>query len=156
VCDFVGGDEQARRRQSCGANPYLRKRARAGGDDGPAVVRQSRQQLLHAGQRDNTIHIIDLRLFDDTVLRFVIGIGKQIAQRGDAGASVRMPQHLVHVEAPARSPARPYALHRGYGVDEHSIHIEQQSLCGNSRHASMLEQISQNIFTGRLVSRWLS
>src|SRR5882757_3060275 len=59
---------------------------------------------------------------------------------------MRVPQHLVYVEAPFRGPTRPYALHRGYGVDEHSIHIEQQSLCGYSRHPSMLEQISQNHF----------
>src|ERR1700760_4759808 len=103
------------------------------------------QDVLHRAHGRPSIETLRYLLPDadhEAENRLVISIGQQVAQRFDTGASMGAMQHILNVEAVVLRPARPHPLHRGYGVDEHAVHVEQQGLCGNIGHRSMLADVT--------------
>jgi hypothetical protein len=126
-------------------------RGRPDGDDGTAVARQRRRQLLEQAQRAEVVHFhLAARLIDDTVAgdpdgqlhagvaeqqfdvrgrlchgRHVIGVGDIELQRHDA-LVVQIPQHVEIASRRVHLPGAPREQRLGEGSSEAAIGARHQ------------------------------
>ena len=82
-------------------------------------------------------------------MKEIYDIRQQIPQCGDAGPSMRHADGRFRLEAMFDRPATPYARHRWSGVDQNSIHIEEQRLtCNLNQLADICALNHYGILTG--------
>lgn len=127
VRDVVGGDQFFRQGKAGGSDADFGKGASAGGHDGPAIIRQAGEQIERAGQRDDAAKVFDFATFNLAIFSLVIGVRQVFAHGGKAGAAMSVGNDFFRIESVLDGPAAPDARHGGSGVDEDSVHIEQES-----------------------------
>src|ERR1700691_4045405 len=132
--NVVGGDQFLRSWQAGGSNADFSERPRTRGNNGPAVLGKTGQQIERARQGDDTFEVSDFTPFHLVVLSFMIGVGKIFADRREAGTSVSASNDFFRIEPVLDGPAPPDARDRGGGVDEDSVHVEQKSSAANLSH----------------------
>src|ERR1700735_797287 len=132
--NVVGGDQFLRSRQAGGPNAGFSGRPRARGNNGPAVLGKTGQQIERARQGDDTFEVSDFAPFHLVVLSFMIGVGKIFADRREAGTSVSASNDFFRTDTVLDGPAQPDARDRGSGVDEHSVHVEEKGGAANLSH----------------------
>jgi len=82
----------------------------------PSDLEEVLQQLHRTGQRNDVFYVGDFAALDFAILRSMIRIGEEFANRGDAGTPVRFLYDFVGVETMFVRPARPGAGHRWRGI----------------------------------------
>src|SRR5579864_8088134 len=127
VLNVRGSDHVFWRRQASRADAYFREAPRAGSGDGPAVLRQSLQDLERAGEGNHAVDVFNFVAFDLAILRFDIAVWQQIANSSDAGPTMRLAHNFVRGKPVLRGPLRPHASDGGSGIHKHAIKIEQQT-----------------------------
>jgi hypothetical protein len=65
----------------------------------------------------------------------VIRVGKEMANRAQAGTPVGQLDHFLGIESMIDCPAFPYSSYGRSGVDQHSVKVKQQSTAGNFYHS---------------------
>src|SRR5260370_639526 len=120
-----------RKPETSSANAHLRERASAGSGDHPTVGGKRLQKFQRAGEGNYAFHVFDFAAFDLAILRVVIGVGKQLANGGDAGPAMRLAHEFVGHEAVLRGPFCPHARDGGGGVDEHAVEVKEHATAPN-------------------------
>src|SRR6266851_5042405 len=129
--DVRGGNHVFRQPETSSANAHLRERASAGGGDHPTVGGKRLQKLQRAGEGNYAFHVFDFAAFDLAIFRIVIGVGKQLANGGDARPAVRLAHDFVGHEAVLRGPFCPYARDGRSGVHEHAVEVKEHATAPN-------------------------
>src|SRR6266849_3227377 len=135
--DVVGGDEISGEREAGGADADFGQPAGAGSGDGPAILRESLQDFESAGEGNHAFNVRDFAAFDFAIFRFVIGVGQQLANGGDAGLAVSLADDFARIEAVLVGPDGPDARDGRGGVDEDAVEIEQDAAAMNFHGFSM-------------------
>jgi hypothetical protein len=79
---------------------------------------------VDAWQGNYPIDIEDLAPFDFEILCFVIGVGEEFADRGDAGPAMGPVDDLIGVETVLPRPRGPNTHYGWRRVDQDSIHVK--------------------------------
>src|SRR4029077_11653454 len=116
---------------SGGGNANFGQAACARCSDGPAILRDCLQELEGAGEGNYAFDVFDFTALDFAIFRVVIGVRKQIANGGNAGASVGLADDVVGNETVFRGPFRPHARDSGSGVDQYAVEIEEHTAAHN-------------------------
>ena len=119
--NVVGGDHVLWHRQAGGADADLGQAAGAGGRDGPAVRRESLQDFERSGEGDDAFSVFDFAALDLAIFRVMIGVREEVANRGDAGASVSLADDLVGKKAVLVGPDGPDTGYGRSGVDQDAV-----------------------------------
>ena len=89
---------------------------------------------MDAWEGNYAVDVKNFAAFDFAIFCVVICVGKKLADRGDAGATVSIMDGFIGIEAVLARPPGPDAHHGGRGVDQDSIHVKQERFAGNFRH----------------------
>jgi hypothetical protein len=111
--------------------------ADGGSDDREAVRRNLGEQLGRSRKSDNVGDVIDFGLLHPEVfseLGFGGSVGKEFLDADEAGATVGLLDNSDGVEAVLVGPSFPDAGHGGGGIDENTVHIEEQGRAENTGH----------------------
>lgn len=126
IDDVVGGDQMLWKREVPGPDTDFGERARARGDDGPAIRRQGGQELRRAGECDNIADVFDFPSLHLAIFGLVVAIGQQFAHSGDTGAAVSEADNLIRIRKTMEDrPFRPAAGNRRCGIYKDAIEIEK-------------------------------
>jgi len=85
--------------------------------------------LGSAGQSDNVGHVLNFSLLHPQVFSevgFGGGQGEEFLDADKAGAAVRVLNNIIGVKAVLGGPGRPDAGHGRSGIDENTVHVEEQ------------------------------
>ena len=113
----------------------FRERAAAGGGDGPAILRDCLQEFESAGEGNHACDVFDFAALDFAIFGGVIGVGKEFAYGGDAGAAVGLAYDFLGDEAVLGGPLGPNARDGGGGIDQDAVEIEEHTAALNSHHS---------------------
>ena len=89
---------------------------------------------MNASEWNDPLHIENLTAFDFAVFGFMIRIGKEFTDGGDARATMSLMDRSDWIKAVPTGPPRPNPRHRGRGIHQNSIHVKQDRFAGNFRH----------------------
>ena len=120
-----------RKREASGADAHLRERAAAGGGDSPTILRERLQEFESAGKGNHALDVFNFGAFDFAIFGVVIGVGKEFAYGGDAGAAVGLAHDIIRIESMFLRPDCPNARDRGSGVHEHAVQIKEHTAALN-------------------------
>lgn len=151
MCDVIGRDQFFRQRQSGRPDADLGKGASTRRNDGPAVVGKAGQQGERAGQRDDAFEIFDFAALDLAVLGFMIGVRQVFTHRRETGAAMGAGNYFFGIESVLNGPSAPDTRHRGSGVDEDSVHVEEESGAVDLGHRSQGKSLAATTSCG-----WMS
>lgn len=138
VRDVVRRDESLWQRQPSRADANFCQGTGARSHNRPAIRGQAREQIQRTRQRDHPLQILDLTPLHFAVFRIVIRAWKVFLDGGQAGTAMSPCHDFLRVESALDRPAPPYARHRRSGVDENSVHVEEQSVTLNLNHVGNL------------------
>jgi hypothetical protein len=89
------------------------------------------QDFESARQRNHALGIFDFAALYFAIFGLVIGVRKQVANGGDAGAAMGLADDLIGNESVLVGPDGPDAGYGGGGIDEDAVEIEEQSAAVN-------------------------
>jgi hypothetical protein len=98
------------------------------------LQRESAKQLQGAGQRNDSFHVGDFAALNFAILGFVIRVGKEFADRGDAGAAVGHSYNFVRIEPVFARPTRPDAGDSGCRIHKNAVQIKEHATKRYSIH----------------------
>ncbi len=119
------GNHAGRDRQAGGTQPSFRQAACARSRDRPAMWRKARQEFHRPRQHNDSFRVVDFSALNFPVLRFVIGVRKEMPDGAQAGPAVGVGHDYVGVKATFRRPFGPNPLDRGSGINEDAVKIKQ-------------------------------
>src|SRR5690606_16345133 len=125
--DVFRGDDDVRHGNAgrCKTTPCQRHRGRC--DNAPAVGGKGGEEADGSGDRHDAVDVLDLAAFDFLGFRLDINTRqRKAADRVDAAHAVHGRQEGLDVEAVALRPGAPDAFRGGDGVDDGSVHVEQE------------------------------
>src|SRR5256885_9249518 len=96
--DLACSNKQPRLRQSGGADSDLGQRPGAGCHDGPAVRRQSCEELERARKRHHSIEVFYFAALDHEVLLVMVGVRQILPDGSDAGPPMRIERYLYRIK----------------------------------------------------------
>jgi hypothetical protein len=97
-------------------------------------LRQSRQQLAGAREKDHTFDILNLAALDLSIFGNVIRIRQVLADGRQAGTPVRAAYNLRGIETALEGPLSPYPSHCRSGIDKYAIHVKNESVATDFHH----------------------
>jgi hypothetical protein len=126
-----GGDHVFRHGEAGGVNADLGQSACARCGDRPAILREGLQEFESAREGNYAFGVFDFAALDFTIFGFVVGVGEEFTDGGDARTAVGLADDLVGDEAVLVGPDGPDAGYGGSGVDEDAVEIEEHSTALN-------------------------
>jgi hypothetical protein len=106
-------------------------------------LRERLQKFEGAGEGNHAIDVFDFAALDFTIFGFVVSVGEEFADGGDARAAVGLAHDFVGIESMFLRPDRPNAGYGGSGVDEDAVKIEEHTAALNF-HSSMIPVSAQH------------
>jgi hypothetical protein len=84
-------------------------------------LRESLQEFEGAGEGNYAADVFDFAALDFAIFGFVVGVGEEFANGGEAGAAVGLADDFFRDEAMLVGPDGPDARDGGSGVDEDAV-----------------------------------
>src|SRR5258708_26313860 len=136
--DVGGSNDLVRNRQTCRPNSHFRQRTCAGSHNGPAIRGESGEQFKSSGERNHALKILHFAALHFAVLGGMIGVREILANVCDARAAMRAGHHFFRIESMLEGPAPPDTGDRRSGIDENSVHIEEESIAAEFGHLQLV------------------
>ena len=135
VCDLIGADEALGYAQPGSGQTNTSQALGGGCDDGPAVFRQSTEELRHTGEDGDAILIGDFHVFNAKQLGAIVEVGAQFADCLDSSTAVGGADGEFRIDIVIEGPGAPAALDGAKRGDEHAVHVEEESFAVQLQHS---------------------
>lgn len=136
--DIGSGDQVGDMRPKIGGTEtHFGERPRGGGDDSDLTRRNEGEKLLRTGEGDDIGDFLNFTAFHPAIffqMNCGIGMGKEFTDGSEAGAAMREMNDIIGIEIVLECPASPHASDGGSGVNEDSIHVDEQAFAGDLGH----------------------
>jgi len=117
--------------QSRSSQTYFGQPARRGGDYRPPLAWDGLQKVQGSGERRYIRDVLDFAAFDFAIFRFVITVGKKLADCGHARSAMAFVHDFGWFKAVGVGPTCPHARDGRSGIDENAIHVEEHGTALN-------------------------
>ena len=135
VGDVVRGNQNFRHRQSAMPQPILREQPGARGDNTPSPIRNRLHEIQSAGHHCDSALILRLMIFDRRRLRLSIKMRRYSADYLNRSHPMRDGHHRIAVDALARGPLPPLAVHLPRRIAKHPIQIKKNCSARKVSHS---------------------
>ena len=138
--NFIDGNDDGGQRQACGEDAGLGEFAPCRGDECPGVILRLHdvEDFRCAGNCEDAACLGLFELSEFFEIGRVVVAGAELLEGGDGGTAVGEGEDVGQGEIVACCPISPCAFDDGSGVDEGSVHVEEDGFAADFEHGSMV------------------